>query len=484
MTKDTNQESPTSRECGPRGEGVPRGAWLALAVTGLGMFLIGLDVSIVNVAFPALREEFAASTASLSWVLNAYSITYAGLLVVAGRVADRAGRRRIFELGLVVFVAGSVAVAASPSVGLLIAMRALQGMGAAMVTPSSMGLVLGAWPPRRRATAIALWGAVFAVAVAVGPSLGAVLIEGLSWRWAFLVNLPLGMLVVGLGRRVLVETAPDPDASDPDLLGAALVSVATAAVAFGLAQGSDWGWSSPQVIIAFPVSGLALAGFLRRTRRHDDPIIPPSLFKIGSFRSASVALFTFSLGFFAFFLSMVLFLTGVWGYSILRAGLAITLGPATVAIVANVAGRMADRMGHRSVIVPGALLHAVGVVWWIWRLGPVPAYVTGWLPGLVLTGAGIGATIGILAAAGVSEVGAEHFSVAGAVTQTGRQLGGAIGLAIMVAILGEPVGPTESLDAFQRVFVYIAAMSILTALVATRIRPGMVGETVPAGSTR
>ncbi len=475
----------TDSEARESPDAVPRSAWLALVATGLGMFLIGLDVSIVNVAFPELRAEFAASTASLSWVLNAYSILYAGLLIVAGRVADRVGRRKIFNLGIGVFMAASAAVAAAPSVGFLIAMRAVQGLGAAMVTPSSMGLVLAAWPVRRRATAVALWGAVFAVAVAVGPSLGALIIEALSWRWAFLVNLPLGIVVLRLGRTALSETVPDPDASRPDLLGAVLVTVATAAVAFGLAQGSDWGWTSTLVVASFPLSALALVGFMWRTLRHRDPIVPLSLFGIGSFRTASLALFTFSLGFFAFFLSMVLFLTGIWGYSILRAGLAITLGPATVAVVANVAGRLADRLGHRTVIVPGALLHAAGVSWWLWRLGPEPAFVTAWLPGLVLTGAGIGATIGILAAAGVSEVDSEHFSVAGAVTQTGRQLGGAIGLAIMVAILGEPVGLEESLSAFQRVFVYIAAMSVLTAVIATRIAPPRRNPaTVPLGRAR
>ncbi len=463
-------------------EAVPRSAWLALVATGLGMFLIGLDVSIVNVAFPELRAEFAATTASLSWVLNAYSIMYAGLLIVAGRVADRFGRRRVFNLGLGVFMVGSAAVAASPAVGVLIAMRAVQGVGAAMVTPSSMGLVLAAWPARRRATAVALWGAVFAVAVAVGPSLGAVLIEALSWRWAFLINLPFGMSVLRLSRKVLAETRPDPGASNPDITGAVLVTAAAASLAFGLAQGSDWGWSSIPVVISFPLSAVALVAFVARTRSHSDPIVPASLFGIGSFRTASMALFTFSLGFFAFFLSMVLFLTGIWGYSILRAGLAITIGPATVAVVANVAGRVADRLGHRRVIVPGALMHAAGVLWWLWRLGPDPEFLFAWLPGLVLTGAGIGATIGILAAAGVSEVDSEHFSVAGAVTQTGRQLGGAVGLAIMVAILGEPVGLEESLNAFQRVFVYIAAMSVLTAAIASRILPGRgEAQTLPTG---
>jgi EmrB/QacA subfamily drug resistance transporter len=451
---------------------IPSTAWKILAATGLGMFLVGLDVSIVNVAFPSLRADFeGATTASLSWVLTAYSIVYAGLLIISGRVADRVGRRRIFTAGLGVFVVGSVAVALAPTVGVLVAMRGVQGIGAAMVTPSSMGLVLAAWPPQRRATAIALWGAVFAVAVAVGPSLGAVIIEGLSWRWAFLVNLPVGVGVLWWSRSVLVETERDLRAAPPDLVGAVLVTVATAGTTLGIVQGRHWGWTSLPVLGSFAIAGAVIVAFVHRTRTRPDPIVPVSLFRIGSFRTASLALFTFSLGFFAFFLSMVLFLTDVWGYSILKAGLAITGGPATVAVVANFGGRLADRLGHRAVIVPGALLHAAGVAWWLWRLGPEPNFATGWLPGLVLSGAGIGATLGILAAAGVSEVGPENFSVAGAVTQTGRQLGGAIGLAIMIAVLGEPDGLDPTLHAFDRVFIYIIAMSLAAAIIASRIRP-------------
>lgn len=451
---------------------IPALAWKVLAATGLGMVLVGLDISIVNVAFPALRADFdGASTAALSWVLTGYSIVFAGLLIVSGRLADRVGRRRVFSAGLLVFMLGSVAVALAPSVAGVVAMRGVQGVGAAMVTPASMGLVLGAWPPQRRATAIALWGAVFAVAVAVGPSLGAIIIESLSWRWAFLINLPVGAIALWWSRSVLTESERNPHLARPDLLGALLVTTATVSVTLAIVQGRDWGWSSAGVLGAFFVASSAVVLFVRRTRTHEDPIVPLALFSIGSFRVASLALFVFSLGFFAFFLSMVLFLTDVWGYSILKAGLAITGGPATVAVVANIGGRAADRLGHRSVIVPGTLLFASGVGWWLWRLGSEPDFLGGWLPGLVLSGAGIGLTLGILAAAGVSEVAPEHFSVAGAVTQTGRQLGGVIGLAIMVAILGEPDGIQQTLDSFDRVFIFIIGVSLAAAVISTRIHP-------------
>jgi len=451
---------------------IPTSAWKVLAVTGLGMFLVGLDVSIVSIAFPSLRSDFGGTTtSSLSWVLTAYSIVYAGLLIVSGRMADRIGRRRLFMAGLAVFVLGSVAVALAPSIELLVAMRGLQGVGAAMMTPSSMGLVLAAWPPQRRATAVALWGAVFAVAVAVGPSLGALLIEGASWRWAFLINLPIGVAALLWSRSVLQESELSPLVGSPDLVGAVIVTTASVAATLGIVQGRDWGWTSLPVLSSFAIAAAALGAFIHRTKTHRDPIVPAQMFAIGSFRYASLALFVFSLGFFAFFLSMVLFLTDVWGYSILKAGLAITGGPATVAIAAVIGGRVADRLGHRAVVVPGTLFHAAGVAWWLWRLGPEPQFVTDWLPGLVLAGAGIGLTLGILAAAGVSEVAPEHFSLAGAVTQTGRQLGGAIGLAIMVAILGDPDDLQEALDRFDTVFAYIIAMSLTAAIIATRIRP-------------
>ena len=187
---------------------IPHSAWKVLAATGLGMFIVGLDLSIANVAFPDIQRSFpTASLADLSWVLNGYIVLYAGLLIVAGRLADQFGRRRLFLAGIVGFVAASALVAAAPTKELLIGARALQGASAAFATPASFGLVVAAFPSERRSTAVALWGAILAVAVATGPSLGAAVIEVASWRWAFLLNLPIGIPALIFASRVLTESA-------------------------------------------------------------------------------------------------------------------------------------------------------------------------------------------------------------------------------------------------------------------------------------
>ena len=230
-----------------------RKAWLALAAAGLAMFLVGMDGSIVNVAFPSLREDFdGVSNAQLSWVLNAYVLVYAALLVVSGRLADRVGRLRVMSIGLTVFVLASIGVAVSPSALFLVGMRGFQGVGAALITPASMGLVIASWPAERRATAVTLWGACFASANAFGPAVGAGIIELASWRWAFVINLPLGVIALTLSKRVFVETPKDGSAAKPDVLGGGLLALSTGLLVLAIVQGRDWVGSWVE-IVTWPV---------------------------------------------------------------------------------------------------------------------------------------------------------------------------------------------------------------------------------------
>ncbi|MEE9278041.1 MAG: MFS transporter [Dehalococcoidia bacterium] len=238
---------------------IPHSAWAVLAATGLGMFLVGLDVSIANIAFPDIRRSFPrASFADLSWVLNAYIVLYAGLLIAAGRIADRIGRRRVYLTGLTGFVAASALVASAPSAETLIGARAAQGAFAAIATPASLGLLVAAFPPERRAMAVSLWGAILAVAVATGPSVGAAVIEAASWRWAFLLNLPIGLIVLLFAYRVLRESPPDTTSTRPDILGGLLVTATVALAALAIVQGRDWGWTSAAVIGTLAAAGAAL----------------------------------------------------------------------------------------------------------------------------------------------------------------------------------------------------------------------------------
>ena len=445
-------------------------SWLALAVAGLAMFLVGVDGSIVNVAFPSFREDFSGITnAQLSWVLNSYVLVYAALLVVSGRFADRAGRLRVMSLGLALFVLASVGVAVSPNVLSLILMRSLQGVGAALIAPASMGLVIASWPAERRATAVTFWGACFAAANAFGPAIGAGIIELANWRWAFMINLPLGLIALGMGRRVFVETRRDASAR-PDILGGVLLSTSIGLLVLAIVQFREWSLLSTETMLSVLIGISCFVLFIYRNKRHVEPILPSALVEILSFRRASLALFIFTFGMYALMLSLVLFLTDAGEYSIGIAGLSTAAGATVVTVASMVAGPLADRFGHRFVAGPGTFICAIGMLWWVIMLNEEPNYLIGYLPGMVLSAAGMGLTLGVLAAAGVSEVKPDYFSLAGGVTQTARQFGGALGLAILFAITGEPSSPVDAYEAYRWGFIFIMTTSIIGCLLVLRVK--------------
>ena len=458
------------------------------AVTALGAFMASLDLSIVNVAFPALQHSFPHdSRATLAWVITGYGIVFGSLLVTAGRTADRLGSRRVFFAGLAIFCLGSTLCALAPSVPLLVAGRVVQGCGAAALLPSSLGLLLGAFPQQRRSQVVALWGGVGALAVATGPSFGAALIAAGGGRWVFVVNLPVGAVAWLAGRRVLAETRPGTTRAAPDYLGVVLVSAALAALVLGISEGPTWGWSSGPVVACFAGAALVGAAFLRRSSRHSEPVLDLTLFRSRSFSVANGATFLYAMGFFAMLLGNILFLTSVWHYSILKAGLAVTPGPLVVAVVSGPAGRLAARFGFRRVLLAGFLVFVSGLVWYATRVGLRPDYVGTWLPATLVTGLGIGLTFPVLSAAAVSSLHPERFAVGSAVNQTARQVGGAFGVALLVVILGVPTGAAAALASFHHLWWYCAGMAALAGLLCTLLAPkrpaGAVPATTGAGTT-
>jgi len=443
---------------------------VVFTVTALGAFMAALDLSIVNVAFPDLEASYPhASQASLAWVITAYSIVFGALLVTGGRTGDRIGRRRTFTLGLGVFVTGSFLCGIAPNVAALVASRVLQGAGAALLVPASVALLIGSYPPERRTQMVALWGGVGALAVATGPSLGAAIVSAGGWRWAFFVNIPIGAVLLVLAGRTLSESRADDGAHRPDYLGAVLISAALGALVLALSEGSTWGWLDPRIVIAVVAAVGISALFVRRSRRHPNPVVDPALFADRSFVTANIATFVYAAGFFAMLLGNILFLTSVWHYSIMQAGLAVTPGPLVVAVVAGPAGKLAGRVGFRPVLAAGALCVATGLAWYVAKVDATPVYLAHWLPGTLIVGLGIGLTFPVLSAAAVSSLPAHRYAVGSAVNQTARQVGGAIGIAVLVMLLGTPNGVADAVERFHHVWIYGAITAALSGVIGAFI---------------
>jgi len=455
-------------------------------VTALGAFMASLDLSIVNVAFPALERAFSSEPrASLAWVITGYSIVFGSLLVIAGRTADRLGSRRVFFVGLAIFSVGSATCAIAPAVPVLIAGRVVQGIGAAALLPASLGLLLGAYPAERRSQVVALWGGIGALAVATGPSIGAALITAFSWRAAFYVNLPVAVAAWLIGRRVLEESKRNSATSAPDYPGVVLLGLSLAALVLAITEGASWGWSSPRVIASFAASAALGGWFVVRSRRHDEPVLDLALFKVRAFSVANIATLFYAMGFFAMLLGNILFLTSVWHYSILTAGLAVTPGPLVVAAVSGPAGRLAGRVGFRPVLLCGFAVFGAGIAWYLARVGLQREYLSAWLPGTLIVGLGIGLTFPVLSAAAVSRLRPERFAVGSSVNQTARQVGGSIGVAMLVVLLGTPATAIGALDSFRRLWLFIVAMALVAGVTCIALPPLRRGAVPPvAGDDR
>jgi EmrB/QacA subfamily drug resistance transporter len=442
--------------------------WQVLLVTSVSVFMSFLDVTIVNIAFPRIHAAFPATALGhLSWILNGYAIVFAALLVPAGRLADRFGRRRFFFLGTLVFLAASALGGTAGSVDLLIAARSLQAVGGAMLVPASLGLLLPEFPLEMRATATALWGATGAVAAAAGPSLGGLLVDWQGWRAVFYVNLLIGLPALIPARRLLRESR-ETDALFPDLFGTLLLAAGVAALALAIVQGPSWHWSSGRVVGSFAAAALLLVVFLWRSARHRAPVIELSLFQVRSFTAATVGLFVFAMGFYALLLCNVLFLTQVWHYSILRAGFALTPGPLMAAVAAPIGGRLSDRFGQRVVAVPGALLFGAGSLLYALRLGATHAYAFEFLPAGIIAGFGIGLTFAGLGSAAVAELPRNRFATGGAINNCLRQIGAVLGISTLIVLLGTPQ-QADALHRFHRAWALIALTGAISSLIAVTL---------------
>lgn len=411
--------------------------WRAFWIACSAVFLVSLDSTMLFAAFDALRQSFTAtSMATLSWVLNAYTVVYAAMLIPAGGLADAHGRRRIFRLGLAVFIAASVACGLAPSVEGLIAARVVQAVGAALLTPASMSIVMAAFPVERRALVISLWGAVGGLAAAVGPSLGSWVAAQWGWPWAFYINVPVGLWALWQSRSRIQEAVKPVQRRRVDGVGLLLLMAAVGAVALAIVESGSPAWSRAQIGAVAGGGLLAGIAFVLWARFHTAPLLDLSLFANPTYRYVNAATLAFGTAFSMMFLGFFFFMTGIWHYSLPQAGLAVTPGPLLVMPTAILTGRLAGRLGHRPFLVGGALVYACSGLWLMLVPGTEPDYLHHWLPGLLMSGVGVGLVLPSLAGAAVSRLPAEHYAVGAAFNQATRQIGSVLGVAITVGLLG------------------------------------------------
>ncbi|MFL5782203.1 MAG: DHA2 family efflux MFS transporter permease subunit [Thermoleophilaceae bacterium] len=458
--------------------------WKVLTAVSIAVFVASLDLFIVNIAFPDIARDFpSSSVAGLSWVLNAYAIVFAALLVPAGRLADRFGRRRGFLGGLALFLLGSALCGLAPSVPALVAARVAQAAGAAVLVPTSLALLLPEFEPERRAVAISIWAAVGGIAAAAGPPLGGLLVEG-SWRLVFLVNLPVGLAAGVWAARLLVESRDETGSRLPDLLGTGVLIASIGTLALALVQAPDWGWGDGRTIGALCAASVGVLVFTARSITHESPVVDLAMVRVRSFAFASTAMFLFGAAFAAMLLQSVLFLTGPWHDSVLLAGLSIAPGPLLAATFAVVSGRLANRVPQRVLAGLGGIVFALGCTWWLSQAGPTPDFAGAILPGLLLTGAGVGLTLAPLSSAAAASLPPARFATGTAVLMMARQIGSVLGVAILVAILRSP-SPHDPMAPFRGGWGFMigaAAAAGLAALAIGDVRrhAAVAPATVPA----
>ncbi|MFJ6463566.1 DHA2 family efflux MFS transporter permease subunit [Streptomyces sp. NPDC091387] len=413
------------------------GAVWALVITSVASFMAALDNLVVTTALPSIRESLGGELEELEWTVNAYTLTFAVLLMLGASLGDRFGRRRLFTIGLSVFTAASAAAALSPGINELIAFRAVQGVGAAIMMPLTLTLLTAAVPPARRGAALGLFGAVTGLAVACGPLVGGSLTEHLSWQWIFWLNVPIGLILLPLARLRLAESyAPD---SRLDIPGTLLVSGGLFGIVYGLVNANSDGWTAPTVLTALIAGGVLLGGFIYHGFHAKNPMLPMRLFRNRAFFGINMASLLMFLGMFGSIFLLSQFLQGVLGYSPTEAGLRMLPWTGMPMLVAPIAGVLADRFGGRPVVVTGLALQAVGLGLFAMALAPDASYASQ-LPGLIVGGVGMALYFAPAASLVMSSVRPGEQGIASGANNALREVGGALGVALLATVFSSQGG--------------------------------------------
>jgi EmrB/QacA subfamily drug resistance transporter len=411
--------------------------WWALGAMCFALFMIMLDNTVVNVALPSIQRSLHSSTASLEWTVNAYTLTFAVLLVTGGRLGDLFGRRRIFLAGVIVFASSSGAIGFSPNDTWLVAWRAAQGVGSAMMMPGTLSIITNAFPPAERGKAIGTWAGVSALALAIGPVLGGFLVQAVSWQSIFFLNLPVAVGAIVVTLFAVRESRDQTVAQRVDLPGVALLTSGLAALVLALVQGNEWHWGSPRELALYAIALVALAGFAAVERRHPSPMVDFSFFRSRTFLGANIVAFIVSFSMLAMFFFMALYMQNVLGYSPLQAGVRFLPSTLMIVLIAPLAGRLADRVGPRRLIVFG-LTAVSAALFWQSNLTVSSGYGA-LLPGFILMGIGMAFVMSPMSTAAMNAVEQTKAGVASGILSMNRMVGGTFGVAVlgaMVATLG------------------------------------------------
>jgi EmrB/QacA subfamily drug resistance transporter len=446
--------------------------WWTLVAVAFGLFMIMLDNTVVNVALPSIQRDLKVSVSSLEWVVNAYFLTFAVLMLTGGKLADLFGRRRIFIVGLVVFTASSLACGLASSGEMLIAWRAVQGVGAALMNPATLSIITATFPPRQRGMAMGIWVGVSAVALALGPITGGLLAEHVDWSWIFFINVPIGALAILAARIVIRESKDTSREQRLDLPGLVTSGGALFALTYALIEANNKGWTSAEILSLFGVAVLGLAAFIALEQRQRVPMLDLSLFRNRTFAGANATMMLVALAMFGVFFFVSLFVQNILGYSPVQAGASFL--PMTLCIIffAPVAGKLSDRLGGRWLMSGGMVLVSISLV--LFSLLDESSSFWNLVPALLVGGAGMAMAMTPTTAVAMGSVPVDQAGVGSGVLNSMRQVGGSLGVAIMGAILGSYVSvgqtspdfPGQFVDGFQASLHVAAGIAFAAALVA------------------
>ncbi|HEV2775099.1 MAG TPA: MFS transporter [Solirubrobacteraceae bacterium] len=452
--------------------------WWTLAAMCFALFMVMLDNTVVNVALPSIQNDLHTSIAGLQWTVNAYTLAFGVLLVTGGRLGDIFGRRRVFLIGVVIFAASSLFIGFSQSSAWLIGGRAAQGLGAALMMPATLSIITNVFPPHERGRAIGTWAGVSALALAIGPVLGGLLVEHVSWQSIFFINLPVAAGAIAVTLFATHESRDESVLPTVDVAGVAAITVGMAALTLALVEAGDWGWGSARVLGLFALAAVGLTAFAYVERRVKVPMVDFSFFRSPTFLGANIVAFIVSFAMLGMFFFLTLYMQNILRYSPLEAGIRFLPSTLMVILVAPIAGRQTDRIGPRPLIVAGLSLVAISLVWQSF-LTPTSGF--GFLlPGFVLMGIGIALTMSPMSTAAMNAVDQSKAGVASGILSMNRMIGGTLGVAVLGTFIGQTSSRLDFVDSLGQGLLLGGLVAAAGAVVAWRlISPELAGGAAP-----